>query len=382
MENETLELLKPPPEENLRSWLAEFYDKPVDIASRQLLRHRDLSRVERITIADSLPASLIYKAVLPPWDVELDLHQRVLVPSVTSSPVLYMSAHHADATVLFLEDLGPRCLKSEASEDLAVALGKKLARLHRAFGYRTDDLKTSGILQTITPANYVELTTQICSALARWGLLQNRDFSRTVPVDQSKQGDQRNQENQKDQEKNQAVMLHNVAHKLVERLEGEPISLVHGDFYAENLIPRSKHLNSNNVNSHSFNSHDENPAFNGISAHTDDTYTDEIYIIDWSWFAIIGVPLMDLATVTMDHFKNGELLKYRQQIIESYCFEYGRAQNDTEKLLPAAETLSRLLFLYWLVVRRKRGIMGTTVGHIDNLIIDVLGELESCRGSI
>jgi thiamine kinase-like enzyme len=176
------------------------------------------------------------------------------------------------------------------------------------------------VLQTIAPNDYVEFTAQICSALSGWGLL----------------------------EKDQVGQLNSLANSLTQRLAQESISLVHGDFYAENLILRGE----------------------------------EIHIIDWSWFAILGVPLMDLATVTMDHFKNGELYQYRQQIIEAYCFESGRSQKEIEKLLPATETLSRLLFLHWLVVRRQLGIMGTTVGHVDNLIAEVLGELQARHNSI
>jgi hypothetical protein len=310
----SLELLTPPPEEKLQGWLDEFYSKPVKISHRELLRYRDLSLVERLSIGDSLPASLIYKVVLPPWDVELDLHQRVLVPSITSSPTLFMSAHYDNMTVMFFEDLGPRCLKLEASAKLATDLGEKLARLHRSYIYRTEELKAAGILQTIAPSNYVELNLRICTELSQWNLL-NQD---------------------------QETMLQKLATMLSQRLSAEPLSLVHGDFYAENLIPRGE----------------------------------DIYIVDWSWFAILGVPIMDLATVTMDHFKNGDLLKYRKQIIEAYCFESGRPQKEVEELLPAAETLSRLLFLYWLVVRRQRGIMGTTVGHVDDLIAEVVGELQ------
>jgi len=82
------------------------------------LRHRDLSYVERLWIADSLPQSLIYKLVLPPWDIELDINQRVLSPSVSSSPQLYLTAHHGSLTVLFLEDLGADSLLKIGNSEL------------------------------------------------------------------------------------------------------------------------------------------------------------------------------------------------------------------------------------------------------------------------
>src|ERR1700722_8555823 len=116
-EDPSLQLLTPAPQELLDGWLTEFYGRPVNISNREILRHRDLSYVERLWIADSLPSSLIYKLVLPPWDIELDINQYVLIPSVSSSPQLYLTAHHGPLTVLFLEDLGAdSLLKCGSSE--------------------------------------------------------------------------------------------------------------------------------------------------------------------------------------------------------------------------------------------------------------------------
>ncbi|MBK7750609.1 MAG: phosphotransferase [Candidatus Obscuribacter sp.] len=74
-------------------------------------------------------------------------------------------------------------------------------------------------------------------------------------------------------------------------LAGESISLTHGDLYAENIILRA----------------------------------DKLFIIDWSWFAMLGVPLVDIATITMQHHKNG-VFDYRQDLPETYCFESGRQE--------------------------------------------------------
>ena len=73
----------------LQGWLREFYGKSVQISDREVLRHRDLSYVERLYVADGLPESIIYKLVLPPWDIEQDLHERILIPSVSNSPQLF-----------------------------------------------------------------------------------------------------------------------------------------------------------------------------------------------------------------------------------------------------------------------------------------------------
>jgi hypothetical protein len=91
---------------------------------------------------------------------------------------------------------------------------------------------------------------------------------------------------------------------------------------------------------------------------------------------------MDLATLTMNHPKNGNFYEYAELVIESYCFESGRDSSDVRKLIPAATTLGRLLFLFWLVERRRRGILGTTVGPVDQLIPKIVDELESMRQKI
>lgn len=314
MENESLQLLKPAPEERLAAWLAEFYNKPVKIAQREVLRHRDLSMVERLTIADALPETLIYKQVLPPWDIEQDLHERVLIPSISSSAQLYMSAHYGDLTAMFMEDLGTRSLQAHGSAQLAAKLGKELAKLHRAYGYRTDELVSVRVLPTVFPIDYEEFTARLCRKLLDWRLLSGPD----------------------------AEQLALLANLLAVKLAGEPISLVHGDLYAENVIQRGERL----------------------------------FYIDWSWFTILGVPVMDLATLTMDHVKNGNFPQWREVVIDAYAFESGRDAADLAAVLPAAEALSRLLFLYWLVERRGRGITGTTVGPVDELIPQVVAELK------
>ncbi|MBA3855547.1 MAG: hypothetical protein C0507_01440 [Cyanobacteria bacterium PR.3.49] len=312
-EDASLSLLTPVPEEKLQAWLKEFYGKKVEIEERELLRHRDLSYVERLKVRDALPASLIYKQVLPPWDIEQDLHERILIPSITNSAQLYMSAHYGEVTAMFLEDLGNIQVKDVATKEIAQRLGEDLAKMHRSYCYRTDELVHMNILSTLLPIDYVEFSAKLTRKLSGWKLAS----------------------------KSQAKSLKTLAATLAPRLAGEPFSLVHGDLYAENIIKRQERL----------------------------------FIIDWSWFTMLGVPLMDLATVTMNHPKNGALSRYCEEIIDAYCFEAGRDAQDVRRVLPHAETLSRLLFLNWLVERRSRGIMGTTVGPVDRLIASIVDEL-------
>jgi len=312
-EDASLTLLTPVPEEKLQAWLKEFYGKKVEIEERELLRHRDLSYVERLKIRDALPASLIYKQVLPPWDIEQDLHERILIPSITNSAQLYMAAHNGEVTAMFMEDLGSVQVKDVATKEIAQRLGEDLAKMHRSYCYRTDELVQMGVLSTLLPIDYVEFSVKLTRKLSGWKLASRA----------------------------QAKSLKTLAGTLAPRLAGEPFSLVHGDLYAENIIKRDQRL----------------------------------FIIDWSWFTMLGVPLMDLATVTMPHQKNGALVRYREDIIDAYCFEAGRDAQDVRRVLPHAETLSRLLFLNWLVERRSRGITGTTVGPVDKLIAAIVDEL-------
>ena len=318
MEDKSLNLITPVPDSQLISWLSEFYGKPVTIEKRQLLRHRDLSLVERLTIADSLPGTLIYKLVLPPWDIEQELHERILIPSITNSSQLYMTAHLADQTAMFLEDLGEDTLITQGgTADLAERIGSDLAKIHRAYSYRIDELMGFNILPTLFPLDYVSFMTRLSQQLKQWKLIDAQ----------------------------QEEVLHNVAFTLSDKLKGEPISLVHGDLYAENLIIRHRKL----------------------------------FIIDWSWFTFLGVPTMDLATLTMPHVKNGGFIKYADIVLDSYSQESGRSRSDIEEALPACRVLSRILFLFWLKKRRGMGIHGTTVGHVDELIPKVVSEIVTAR---
>jgi hypothetical protein len=308
----SLNLLTPVPQEQLLSWLSEFYGKPAHIMDREVLRHGDSFYVERLWIADSLPKSLIYKLVMPPWDVEQELHERVLIPSISNSAQLYLSAHYGAITALFLEDLGTNSLCNAASAEIAGLVGKELAKMHRAYSYRTDELIQSRLLRTVMPLDYGDLANELVSQLGAWQLLR--------PADSNDLG--------------------NLARVLAAKFAGEPTSLVHGDLFAENIILRGNRF----------------------------------FVIDWSWFTILGVPLMDLATLTMSHPNNGSFPLWKNEIVEAYCFESAREPGDVMSLLPHAETLRGLLFLDALVERKKRS-MSSTTGHLDILIPSVVKEL-------
>ncbi len=323
MENETLNLLHTPPQEQLNAWLSEIYGKPVEIEKRQVLRHRDLSFVERLWLKDALPRTLIYKVVLPPWDIEQDLHEHILIPSVSNSARLYLSGTFQSSTALFMEDLGEKALLDslDSVSELPAKVGTELAKLHRAYTYRIAEISETRVLRTLAPADFVGLARAQCQELKAWEILST-EAEKT---------------------------LLDAGEQLSEVLKDEPLSLVHGDLYAENLLFDGEHL----------------------------------YIIDWSWFTKISAPILDLATLSMEHFKNGALADSARELIEAYCLEYSRNLDDVLVKLPLAELASRLLFLEWLIERRRRGILGTTVGPVEILIQSVIKEismrLENCR---
>ncbi|HEY9713434.1 MAG TPA: phosphotransferase, partial [Chroococcales cyanobacterium] len=234
--------------------------------------------------------------------------------SVSNSAQLYLTGQYGRLTALFLEDLGSASLLANPTAERAQRLGEELAKMHRSYCYRTDELMQTGVLRTLFPLDYEEFTAGMVKRIAEWKLAGQ---STLADVEQ-------------------------LAALLARKLASEPISLVHGDLYAENIILRNH----------------------------------KTFIIDWSWFTMLGVPLMDLATICMEHPKNGDLYKYRDDLLEVYCFESGRDRAVINELLPYAETLARLIFLQWLVERRNRGIMGTTVGPVDNLIPRVITELQ------
>ena len=314
IENPTIKLMEPVPDERLRAWLHEFYGKDVSIKKRDVLRHRDFSYVERIQLEDALPESLIYKLVIPPWDIEQDLHERVLVPSISSSAQLYMTAHYGAITALFLEDLGTEYLTEHATAEIAKTFGEDLAKMHRSYTYRIEEIIDSGIMRNLKAEDIEPFTEELVNNLNKLDSLKDEQVS----------------------------LLKKAAQVCASKLQDEPPTLVHGDLYAENIVLRNKHL----------------------------------YLFDWSWFTSISIALVDLASMISDHPKNGLFREFKDEFTEAYCFESGRTKEEVVSLAPYAATVERLLFLKWLEERKSRGVLGTTVGHVDGLIDTVINQVK------
>jgi Ser/Thr protein kinase RdoA (MazF antagonist) len=224
-----------------------------------------------------------------------------------------MSAHRGQLTALFLEDLGSASLATTGNAEIAASVGKELAKMHRAYSYRTDELMQTNVLRTVLPLDYSAFTSVLITQLAEWKMIAPEESQNLLTL----------------------------AHALASKLAGEPISLVHGDLFAENIIQRGERL----------------------------------FIIDWSWFTAIGVPLMDLATLTLEHPKNTGFTQWKQEVIEAYCFESARETEDVRQLLPFAERLSKLFLLDWLVERRKIGKVNPSLIPVDDVIPSVVQNL-------
>ncbi|HMO23289.1 MAG TPA: phosphotransferase, partial [Candidatus Melainabacteria bacterium] len=240
--------------------------------------------------------------------------ERVLVPSISNSARLYMTAHHGSVTALFLEDLGNEYLTEHATAEIAQLFGEELAKMHRSYTYRMAEIIDSGIMRNLETPNIEPFTEKLVEGLMRLG---NLDAVRKKT-------------------------LLDAASFCKSKLKDEPPTLVHGDLYAENIVLRK----------------------------------DELYLFDWSWFTSIGPCMIDFASMVSDHPKNGIFRNYSKEFAEAYCFESGRKPDEILELASCGAILERLLFLSWLEERKSLGVLGTTVGHVDNLIEKVIGQIE------
>src|SRR5262249_46231195 len=130
---------------------------------------------------------------------------------------------------------------------------------HRAYQYRTDEIIQMNVLRELTPIDFEEFTLQLIERLTEW----------------------------KDIDEERAQVISQTGRSLAHRMAGEPITLIHGDLYAENIIMRGNKL----------------------------------FLIDWSWFTMVSVPTVDLASIISKHAKNGILREFSDEVLEAYCFE-------------------------------------------------------------
>jgi hypothetical protein len=189
-----------------------------NIKTRTLLHQWPLSRVERLVFRSNELPTLILKVSLPPLDSELTVYRDILSVNLGWSPVLYGFCQVEGATWLFLQDVGTATLKSSATPDLLSMSVSTLAGMHIAFtsSVTVGDLIRRVPLPVYNVPSYLEGATDALSLTVL--MLSRRKYT--------------------------AVKTHHITkleeviskyRRVAETLAAAPLTLVHGDFDADNI---------------------------------------------------------------------------------------------------------------------------------------------------
>ena len=277
-----------------------------------ILRQRDFSVVGRVFLKSG--GSVIYKKVIAPWDCEAEIMQAVQRMNVPNTPLLLGVNRQTGWAEFLQEDVGLTSLREKNSWKLAEYTGQQLAKTQKAIE------NANMPLPRFIPC--LDTGERIAGCFRANSLKLAKlfpDFDQLAIASLWLMGD-----------------------IIGDILGNSKMGLQHGDVYGENIILKD----------------DINPFF-----------------IDWSYFAFVGPNVYDLATLVSGHDKNGSLIHHRQNLITGYAKTAGVSALQTENLIPAAYRLSRVLFLQWLLARVEMGIRQTTVGPVDQLILQVVAEI-------
>lgn len=279
-----------------------------------ILRQRDFSVVGRVFLQTG--GSYIYKKVIAPWDCEAQIVSAVDAIHSPNIPAIHSIRQGNGWAELLQHDVGLKSLHDKNSWRLADRTGMLLAQIHG------DLQRAKTEWPDVIPRLNSQETIAACfhkNALKLEHLFPHFDKSAVAAL----------------------ILFGEIIGEVLGETE---MCLQHGDVYGENII-----------------------------LHGDV----EPFFIDWSYFTFVGPKVYDLATLVSGHAKNGSLIRHRQNLISSYARTAGISLFYTENLLPAAYRLSRLLFLQWLLTRAEMGIMQTTVGPVEKLIVQVVSEILS-----
>lgn len=218
------------------------------LKNRTLLRHWPLSRVERLEFRSPELPPMILKAVVEPMQAELSIYQDLFDDSTSQerrwTPRLYGSFWNGTELWMFLEDVGRRTLRNEASPENLQKAVMALAGMHVLYE-REATSGTLGRRARIPIHDYTFYVNAAKQTLVLVRALVNKNlFPRVTPRHLQK--------------------LESIV-QLYERvalgLSAAPQTLVHGDFNADN-----------------------------IGFHRE---TGQVILLDWA-FAHIGPGLLDL----------------------------------------------------------------------------------------
>jgi hypothetical protein len=308
------DLIPEPGLPELAACLTPVLSGPPENWKRQCIKQWDLSYVERISIpadASGSPRSVILKMVAPPWAREAEVYRLLGQQPPLHAPRLLASGELGRLTWMVLADAGgPPPTNLSTDELWGVAVGG-LARLHG----RTVDVQTvSPALPRYTPATFVAQMQSALAALSAMGVPEATEA--------------------------QAELIR-AATRVAEVLAGEPVSLIHGDCYADNFV----------------------------------SGPDGLALVDWS-FGALAPGLLDVAALVYPDRKNAGLPVTPEFILRTYADAAGLPELSLSGgRLVAAHMMNLLLHLIWMLTRLKSGY--TSVGPVDRWIAYDLGEVLS-----
>lgn len=258
------------------------------LKERTLLHHWPLSRVERLTFrSDELP-NLIFKAILPPLQSELNVYQDLFQDGRRWAPTLYGSVRMGEEVWLFLEDVGNRTLKSEITQENLQKATTTLAGLHVAFGREV----ANGQLQRRSHLPVRDYPSYIAGAKQAFVLTRALINKKLFPSVTGRH-----------LAKLEAVI--NIYDRVAIALVGAPQTLVHGDFNSQNVLL--------------------DPVPGG----------DRVFIVDWanSYIGAGLIDLVDLATFATNNFGPGIL----PRLLHNYRAAYRAASGEPMASEPLEE---------------------------------------------
>lgn len=193
-----------------------------ELKSRTLLRHWPLSRVERLEFRSEQLPSLIFKAVSEPMLGELAVYEDLFsgrhADARQWSPMLYGHQNQVGELWMFLEDVGTRLLKNEPTPENLSRAVVALASMHVEFGREVEN-GTLGQRTRLPVFDYETYTSNAQQTLVLTRALVNKNLFPHVT--------------RRHLSKLDAII--NMYDRVAMGLVSAPQTLVHGDYYADNI---------------------------------------------------------------------------------------------------------------------------------------------------
>jgi len=301
------------------------------LKTRTLLHHWPLSRVERLSFRSAELPSLIFKAVLPPLQNELNVYQDIFQDNPRWSPTLYGAVREGEEVWLFLEDVGTRTFKNEPTLENLQKVTATLAGLHVAFGRDV----TAGVLQRrshLFTRDYPAYIAGARQALVLTRALVNKKLFPSVT----------------NRHLSQLEAVVNMYDKVAIALLGAPQTLVHGDFNSQNII------------------FDPDPT------------SDRVYLIDWA-NAYIGaglVDLVDLSSFATAHYGPGTMPRLLQSYRAAYRSASGEpmASEPLEELFVCGQIEKKIGLIRWYAQCALKWIPSGVLAY-DPMAVDLIEDV-------